>query len=117
MTLLTLLLLSIQIITIAHIACLAQIGGDFADLVQILIKHNLLENNLNVKLDVNVTFLADHDAIFEMKMNDHNHLFVARLKHGMLDIFVQNVDLIATLRRVPKAVRVSLQKTCKCRVT
>ena len=58
-----------------------------------------------------MTFLANHNAILQVEMNHHNHLFVARLKHGMLDILVQNINLITALRRVPEAVCMGLEET------
>ena len=64
---------------------------------------------LNVKLDVNVTFLSDHDSMLQMEMNHHNHFFVAWLKDGMFYILVKNINFISTLGSVAETVCVRLE--------
>ena len=77
-------------------------------LVDIDFKYN---SDLDIELDINVSLLSDHNSIFEMKMNDHNHFLVAWLEYCMFYVFVKNIDLVSSLRRVSESVRVSFQKS------
>ena len=78
MSLFAFLLLGVKIVAVAQIARPINVGRDFAD--------------FDVELNVDVSFLADHDSVFQMKMQNHNHFFVARLEDRVLDIHVQNIN-------------------------
>lgn len=78
MTLLTLLLLGVKIVSVAKVARSVDVGRDFTD--------------FDVELDVDVALLADHDAVFEMEVEDHYHFFVAGLEDRVFDIHVQNIN-------------------------
>ena len=104
----TLLLLGIEIISIAHIASFAQFGRNFTNLVFISTK-TASKLYLNVELDINVPLLANHDAVLQVEVDHHYHLLVTGLEDGMLHIGVQNINLVTALRSIAKTVRMGLQ--------
>ena len=59
---------------------------------------------LDVKLDIDVAFLSNHDSMFQMEMNDHNHFFVTWLKDGVFYILIKNINFISTLGSVAETV-------------
>ena len=69
--------------------------------------------NLNIELDIDMSLLANHDAIFKVEMNHHNHFLVTWLENGMLDILVQNVDFITSLSSVSETICMCLQEAWK----
>ena len=64
---------------------------------------------LNVKLNINMTFLSNHDSMFQMEMNHHNHFFVTWLKDCMFYILIKNINLISTLGSITKTICVRLE--------
>lgn len=69
-----------------HVLMLAQIGRDLA--------------HFRVELDINVLFLAKHDGVLQVEVEQDDHLAVARLEEGVLYVVVQDVDFVATNRRI-----------------
>ena len=63
-----------------HVLMLAQVGGDFSD--------------FRVELDFGMLLLAHHDGIFQVKMQQDDHLTVTRLEKRVFHVVVKNIHLV-----------------------
>ncbi len=54
-----------------------------------LAKKLLWDTNLNI----DVPLFAEHDGIFQVEVKQNDHLTIARLVEGVLDVVVENVNL------------------------
>ena len=66
-------------------------------------------NHFGKELDVLVILLSNHNGVLQMEMNEHHNLVLTRLKHGVLDVVVHDIDNFIALRNKAKAVGVRLQ--------
>ena len=93
---LALALLGDEVVAVAALVVLAQVGDELA--------------HLGVELQVEVLLLAEHDGVLEVKVKQDDDLVVARLEDGALDVVVEHFDLVAAQRRVEEAVGVRLER-------
>mmetsp|Transcript_15432 Transcript_15432/g.39868 ORF Transcript_15432/g.39868 Transcript_15432/m.39868 type:complete len:215 (-) Transcript_15432:1752-2396(-) len=71
---------------------LAKIGGHLAD--------------LDVELDVPVLLLANHQAVVQVEVDQNYNVVVRRLKEGVFDVVIENLDPFTTARSVEKPILV-----------
>ena len=104
MSQLALSLLRAQVVAVVQVLALAQISGGLTDFRVELHVHVLLLADENGVLERRVREYKDesrHSLVtcnLEMEVDENDHLGVARLEEGVLDVVVEDVHLVATHR-------------------
>ena len=96
---LTLGLLCRQVVSVMHVLVLPKVCRDLSDLC--------------VELHVLLLLLAEHDRVFQVEMQQNDHLTVAGLEQCVLNVVIQDVDLVPADGGVAETVAVRLQDARK----
>mmetsp|Transcript_24386 Transcript_24386/g.60659 ORF Transcript_24386/g.60659 Transcript_24386/m.60659 type:complete len:542 (-) Transcript_24386:1824-3449(-) len=78
-----------------------------------LVQRVRLFYNLDVELDVEVLFLAHHNGVVQVEVDEHKVLLVARLVEAVLHVLERQVHSLSLVGREAHAVRLDLERSLR----